>query len=121
MGQKRAKRRRRDRKREKRAALPPEQQQARRKSRTRVLAGAVTYPWFRRKREGALPPWGAESPGDRVALSLPRDDPEEPEGGAAVREPRRPKPHAPMQGAAALEPPPPEDDEPASAVGYERP
>jgi hypothetical protein len=90
-----------------------------RRKRTPVLAGAVTS-FFRRRRKDD-DPWLAESPGDRIALSLPKDEPPEPEGGAAVREPRRPKPHQPLAGAAALEPPPTRDDEQASAIGFEQP
>jgi hypothetical protein len=53
-----------------------------------------------------------DSPGDLLAADLP--DEEDDEGGAGVREPRRPKPNAPVTGAAAVDPPPP--DELADAV-----
>ena len=50
---------------------------------------------------------GAESPGDEIALM---DRPDDLEGGAPVREPRRPKPHGPLAGAVELELPPDEED-----------
>jgi hypothetical protein len=96
-GQKRAKRRRRERKREKRQERPrPEP----------VLAGTVQTP-RPSERVPILPflpepQWkGApiESAGDRIAREHDDDDPE---GGAAVGEPRRPRPLTPLEGAAAL-------------------
>ena len=38
------------------------------------------------------------------------DRPDDLEGGAPVREPRRPKPHGPLAGAVELELPPDEED-----------
>jgi hypothetical protein len=105
MGTKRAKRRRRERKREKREANP-------RPRPTPALAGAAATqaPPPRPQLE---PPTTDDSPGDRIAQDLLDDD----DGGAAVREPLRPKPNAPLLGAASIEPPPP--DEPADAVAIE--
>lgn len=104
MGTKRAKRRRRDRKREKREAkLRPRP--------ASVLAGASARPGLPTRPR--VDPLARDSPGDQIARDLREDD----EGGAAIREPRRPKPRAPLGGAAELEPPPREY--PADAVAEE--
>lgn len=106
MGEKRAKRRRRERKRTKRQRQP------------RPLVPAGSSGGVRAKRE-PIPTYRLmpnlqpedESPGDALALEF-RDERDEPEGGATVREPRRPKPNAPLAGAASLELPPEESDSP---------
>jgi hypothetical protein len=95
MGQKRAKRRRREWKRTSREQRP--------------LVPAGTPASGRSKRE-PIPTYRLmprvqpedEWPGDALALEL-RDEPDDPEGGATVREPRRPKPNAPLAGAASVE------------------
>jgi hypothetical protein len=98
IGAKRAKRRRRERKRERRETDRQSQPLA------PVPAGVAPRP-------APLPPQRPhvlgedDSPGDLLAREH-GDDIDE--GGTAVREPRRPKPHAPLAGAAALELPTPE-------------
>ena len=52
-----------------------------------------------------------DSPGDQLATELGDDE----DGGAAVREPRRPKPNAPLAGAAAVDPPLPDESTEAVA------
>ena len=97
---KRAKRRRRERKRERRGLRLP----------TRLVltpAGLRDAPPFPTEPRGPLPD---DSPGDQVARDLSDDE----DGGAPVREPRRPKPNAPMAGAATVEPP--STDESTKAV-----
>src|ERR671910_1559187 len=84
---KRAKRRRRERKREKRQQRPRPQP---------VLAGATGERSESRTFPGDPPP--DDSPGDALARDL-RDEPPK---GPGVREPRRPKPNAPLAGAAEL-------------------
>jgi hypothetical protein len=49
--------------------------------------------------------------------AAPPEPPFDAPGGATVREPRRPKPNAPLAGAVALEPPP--LDAPVTAVASE--
>ena len=93
---KRAKRRRRERKREKRQQRPQRQP---------VLAGAPVEATEWRTFPGDPPP--GDSPGDVVA----RDLGEDPEGGSGVREPRRPKPSAPLAGAAELPLPEPTEND----------
>jgi hypothetical protein len=51
----------------------------------------------------ALAPPGTESPGDKIARETRSDDSDD--GGAPVREPRRPRPRDPLSGAVALEMP----------------
>jgi hypothetical protein len=93
---KRAKRRRRERKREKRQQRPQRQP---------VLAGAIVEATESRTFPGD-PPAG-DTPGDVIA----RDLGDEPSGGAGVREPRRPKPNAPLAGAAELPLPEPTESD----------
>jgi hypothetical protein len=98
---KRAKRRRRERKRERRGLKLP----------TRLVltpAGLRAAPPISTE---PLGPLADDSPGDQLAREM-RDDED---GGAPVREPRRPKPNAPMAGAATVEPSP--TDESTEAVG----
>src|SRR5207244_2770230 len=99
--------RRRERKREKRAGNP-------RPRKRPVLAGVGATP----KRPTAQPlrdplfGWPLDEP-----PAAPPDPPYDAPGGAAVREPRRPKPRGPLTGAVALEPPPPEM--PVTAIARE--
>jgi hypothetical protein len=88
---KRAKRRRRERKRERRGLRLP----------TRLVLTPAGLRTAAPTPTAPLGPLADDSPGDQVARQL-RDDED---GGAPVREPRRPKPNAPMAGAATVEPP----------------
>src|SRR5437764_7176205 len=97
---KRAKRRRREPKRERRGLTLP--------MRLVMTPAGLQAPPPPTERLGPL---ADDSPGDQVAREL-RDDED---GGAPVREPRRPKPNAPMAGAATVEPP--LADESTKAVG----
>jgi hypothetical protein len=106
LGSGRAKRRRQQRKAEKR-------QSTSRRFRERVLAGFSAV--VERRRMPGPPHPEAESPGDAIALM---ERPDDPEGGAPVREPRRPKPHGPLAGAVELELPPDEED--LDAIGASR-
>jgi hypothetical protein len=104
LGAKRAKRRRRERKREKRELNP-------RPRRSTVVAGSLTAP-----AEGPRSRPTPDSAGDEIARE--HEGPEEPEGGAAVREPRRPKPRGPAPAGIALEAP--HATEPADGVAAEQ-
>jgi hypothetical protein len=89
---KRAKRRRRERKRERRETTP------RSLLRVPLPASSQGAPPTEARPRGPL---ADDSQGDQLANELRDDD----DGGAPVREPRRPKPNAPMESAAAVEPP----------------
>ena len=73
-----------------------------------VAAGSAIARTVRPARRGPL---GDDSPADGIALDLGGDDEA---GGSFVREPRRPRPNAPLAASEAL--PLPLPDEPAEAV-----